>query len=266
MLKFSKYHGTGNDFILIADFDYQFDTDNQTKIALLCNRRYGIGADGLMVLRPHNTVAFELLYFNANGLRGSLCGNGSRCAVLAAFSLGLFTGHKVVFKAFDGLHTAYYDKNTNLVSIEMKAVRGVIAMQEGWFIDTGSPHLLLAVQAIQQFDVDNQGKRYRFTKPFGNEGTNVNFFEQTEMGIFLRTYERGVEAETESCGTGNVALAVWLAQKEAIKVGDKKQYELMNKGGTLKVLVEHIEENLFMPTLIGPACFVFEGKINNECC
>ncbi|MEY4865238.1 MAG: hypothetical protein RLZZ114_667, partial [Bacteroidota bacterium] len=208
---FVKYHGTGNDFVLLHDFAAVFPHDDSSLVARMCNRHFGIGADGLMLLRPPVRAgqSFSLLYFNADGKLGSLCGNGSRCAVALAKSLGLFSGHAVSFEAADGERTAFMESN-GTVRIRMADASLPQAEHGGYFVDTGSPHWVGLVTDLADYPVVLEGKRIR-NEVYGPSGVNANFLEQDRNHRWhLRTYERGVEDETLSCGTGATAAALVL--------------------------------------------------------
>jgi diaminopimelate epimerase len=207
MNRFFKYHGGGNDFIFIYDPNKNFN-DSPDFIHTLCMRQTGIGADGLILI--HNAkkegVDFEMRYFNADGYEGSMCGNGGRCAVAFAKKMGIIQ-NKAYFHGIDGFHHGQIIKeegNKHEVSIQMINVNSIIPFESGYFLNTGSPHVVIFVQNIEDYDVIKEGKRIRYHSDFP-QGTNVNFVEIKEDHIFVRTFERGVEDETLSCGTGVTA-------------------------------------------------------------
>jgi diaminopimelate epimerase len=201
-LRFIKYHGTGNDFILVDNRDASLDLTKH-EIAHLCNRRFGIGADGLMLLNRHYEHDFEMKYFNSDGGEGSMCGNGGRCIAAFAKHLGIVSD-PTKFLASDGVHKACHTEN----GIELRMNDLSIAAQNGseLFLDSGSPHLVIFSDNIKDLDVATRGRKIRYSDRFKPAGTNVNFVEYVDQNqIFVRTYERGVEDETYSCGTGAVA-------------------------------------------------------------
>jgi len=254
---FVKYHGTGNDFVLLHDFQGLFPEHDTALIAQMCDRHFGIGADGLMLLRPPvgPGQSFKLLYFNADGALGSLCGNGSRCAVAYARALNLFKGHVVAFQAADGERTAFLEED-GLVRIRMADAPYPVPAHGGYFVDTGSPHWVGLVQGLDRLDVRMEGRRIRF-EVYGDPGVNANFLEQDDRGNWhIRTYERGVEDETLSCGTGATAAALVLA---VLKKTDSSWVSLSTRGGLLRVRAESVPGGFSGIELVGPAERVFEG-------
>lgn len=254
---FVKYHGTGNDFVLLHDFQGLFPEHDTALIAQMCDRHFGIGADGLMLLRPPvgPGQSFTLLYFNADGALGSLCGNGSRCAVAYARALNLFKGHVVAFQAADGERTAFLEED-GLVRIRMADAPYPVPSHGGYFVDTGSPHWVGLVQGLDRLDVRMEGRRIRY-EVYGDPGVNANFLEQDDRGNWhIRTYERGVEDETLSCGTGATAAALVLA---VLKKRDSSWVSLSTRGGLLRVRAESVPGGFSGIELVGPAERVFEG-------
>ncbi len=254
---FSKYHGTGNDFVLLHDFEAEFPLEDADLVRRMCDRHFGIGADGLMVLRPPKKTgtAFHLIYFNANGGVGSLCGNGARCAVSFAKKIGLFKGHALAFDAADGTHEAWIDQE----EIRVHMAPTSIPRQEhgGFFIDTGSPHHVRFVDGLATHPVEEEGKSLRYTT-YGIAGANINFVERSKEGAWhVRTYERGVEGETLSCGTGVTAVALVLAH---LKKVEGHVLVLHTPGGKLKVQWEQEPYGFDRIELMGPAEFVFSGQ------
>ncbi len=250
---FFKYHGTGNDFVLIDNRELSFPKENFCLISQICHRRFGVGADGLILLEDHAESDFEMVYFNSDGNLGSMCGNGGRCIVHFARFLGI-TGETTTFTAFDGIHTATV--RGDWVSLKMADVDEIKISDGSVFIDSGSPHHIQMVQDLASFDVITKGKNIRNTL-YGNAGANINFVEHIEGDIFsVRTYERGVEDETLSCGTGVTAVA--LAMFETGKTF-KNTVNIQTPGGELRVYFEkkgNFYKNIYLE---GPAKQVFKG-------
>lgn len=255
-IRFSKYQGAGNDFILIDDRAGQIrpDTDLFNR---LCNRRFGIGADGLMLVRDHPEFDFEMHYFNADGREGSMCGNGGRCIALFARDLGI-TGSETHFLAVDGPHRASIAGEQ--VSLEMKDVDRIERSGSDFILDTGSPHYVRMENDLENLDVVGQGRAIRYNERFRGQGINVNFVQPVADRFAVRTYERGVENETFACGTGVTAVALAMAVKERL-YGDQ-HITLQARGGTLSVRFTRTGEQSFSGVyLIGPASFVYRGEI-----
>lgn len=256
-LEFYKYQGTGNDFVVIDDRSNSFDLSNAKLIAFLCDRRMGVGSDGLMLLRNHSQADFEMLYFNADGKQGSMCGNGGRCMVDFAHYLGLIDT-ECVFMAVDGLHEAEW--SVSAISVKMTDVRVVECNGLSAFLDTGSPHYINFVEDLQSFPVLEQARKVRYNERFKTEGVNVNFVEIHNNTCSVRTYERGVEQETLACGTGVTAVAI---ASHAMKKGLPNPLKIQVMGGELAVSFEEnngVYSNVY---LIGPAVQVYKGTI--EC-
>jgi diaminopimelate epimerase len=254
-LKFSKYHGAGNDFILIDAVSQQVNL-SELEINTLCNRRFGIGADGLMLVLPSDSYDFKMKYYNADGREGTMCGNGGRCIVAFAQKLGLVK-NIAKFIAIDGEHKAECLQDGN-VSLGMNNVLKIETFNDGWFVDTGSPHFVQQVNNISSVDINVLGKALRFDSRF-ELGTNVNFFEIKNNQIHIRTFERGVEAETLACGTGAVALAVVLAYTHTSQF----PIEINAKGGVLKVEGLSASGGYLNIVLTGPVQHVFDGEVLN---
>jgi len=251
-----KYQGTGNDFILIDNRDMSI-TLTQEQIKWMCDRRFGIGADGLMLLELEPGADFEMVYFNSDGKESSMCGNGGRCITAFAKQLGIVDSH-AKFLAIDGLHEAKI--NDAIVSLKMNDVRNVEVGDGFFYLNTGSPHYVKFVTDIENFDVYTEGKKIRNNERFVYEGTNVNFIEKTDNELFVRTYERGVEDETLSCGTGVTASALVAALKGV--ASDKNSCQVKTLGGNLNVKFDKVLENTFYNIwLEGPAKFVFKTTI-----
>ena len=257
-MEFFKYQGTGNDFILVDNRRKEISLSRE-QIERLCHRRFGIGADGLMLLNPHPELDFEMKYFNADGNPGSLCGNGSRCMIRFAHDLGI-QKYQYVFLASDGPHKAELLPDSR-ISLHMNDVDQIKQTEPGLFMNTGSPHLVKFVETLNEVDVYTDGKKLRHHPSFAPGGTNVNFVERTTNPayILVRTFERGVEYETYSCGTGVTACALALAfTDQAARVTN-----IETKGGPLTVSYEtsdYIQFNNIR--LIGPATRVFRGEIS----
>ncbi len=254
---FHKYQATGNDFVLIDNRSgaYFFSTPEIEKI---CDRRFGIGADGLLLIEKHPTLDFNLIYYNSDGSE-SLCGNGSRAAVKMAASLGMVTG-KTSFNAYDGQHEAELLAN-DVVRLKMNDVKEVNFLGEDFFIHTGSPHFIRFVKNLQNVNVVEEGRKIRYSERYEPRGTNANFVELKDgNSVYVRTYERGVEDETLSCGTGVTAAALASSFKGYIS-----PIHIKVPGGELSV---EFKTNPVGQTvafhdifLIGPAKMVFEGDL-----
>ena len=203
-LEFFKYQGTGNDFIMIDNRQKIFSQEDTKLIGELCDRRFGIGADGLILIENHSGCDFKMIYFNSDGSQ-SLCGNGGRCAVAFAKYLGIIES-KATFEAIDGLHYATIDED--YVKLQMHDVSSVKKISDDLFLDTGSPHHIKMTDSLKSLDVKTEGAKIRYSDRYGESGTNVNFVSKDSTDTFsIRTYERGVEDETLSCGTGVTAVA-----------------------------------------------------------
>jgi len=257
LLTFYKYQGTGNDFVLIDNRLLKFPKNNTKLVGSLCDRKFGIGADGFILLENDELSDFNMVYFNADGNEGSLCGNGGRCTVAFAKYLNII-GDETTFNAADGLHQASI-KN-GIVSLQMQDVAEIKEKPNYVFLDTGSPHHVQMVENVKDFKVFEEGKKLRYGL-YGKSGSNINFVEARENHVFaVRTYERGVENETLSCGTGVTAVA--LAMHNAGKT-DTNEVTIMTEGGELKVQFKE-EDGVYKEIfLIGPAQQVFKGEL--EC-
>jgi diaminopimelate epimerase len=255
-LHFYKYHGTGNDFIIL---DNRKGDHHLTKkqIAFLCHRRFGIGADGLMLLNAYVGYDFEMKYYNADGAESSMCGNGGRCLVKFAYDRGIIK-RDYRFVAIDGEHEASIDMD-GTVALKMNDVDNVRFDHGKYILDTGSPHYVEVVEEVLHLNVVDRGRQVRYSEPFRNEGINVNFVQQTVEPdkIIVRTYERGVEDETWSCGTGVTAAALVCFHNE----NGYNRVEVKTKGGELSVEYDRIDDSFQNIWLIGPAVKVFEGDI-----
>jgi diaminopimelate epimerase len=253
-IQFYKYHGTGNDFIIIDNRNNIFDGLNQSIITAICNRHYGIGADGLILLENSKKADFFMRYFNADGFEGSMCGNGGRCIVAFAKKLKIIKD-KTSFEAIDGLHHATI-KNT-IVSLQMSDTKVIEKHDSHYFLDTGSPHHVVLVSGLDVYPIIEKGQEIRYNAPYYDRGTNVNFVEQISPSSFkVRTYERGVENETLSCGTGVIAVAIAMFEQGKTT---RTNMELETLGGTLEVSFVKNKNGFQKIFLKGSTTLVFEG-------
>jgi diaminopimelate epimerase len=255
-MAFYKYHGTGNDFILFDNRDghLRFTT---AQVAFLCNRRFGIGADGLMLLENVDGFDFKMVYYNSDGNESSMCGNGGRCIVAFAKKLGIVTD-KAYFVAIDGPHHATFNTD-GTISLEMKDVAEISKYGGYTILNTGSPHYVLPVADVKHTDVFNEGRGIRNQPEFKAEGINVNFVQQLDNKISVRTYERGVEDETLSCGTGVTAAAI---ASTGAATGTFR-VPILTPGGDLEVsFTKQTPGSATNVVLTGPAVFVFKGEVD----
>lgn len=258
LLTFYKYQGTGNDFIMVDNRFDSFPKENTQLIEQLCDRRFGIGADGLILLENHTSYDFKMVYFNSDGNESSMCGNGGRCLVAFAKQLGIIEA-TAEFEAVDGYHYAKIIGD-DLVSLQMKDVDRIAVHQDYSFLNTGSPHHVQLVSDLKNLDVKTEGAKIRYSDLYGKTGSNINFVHQLENDIFaVRTYERGVEDETLSCGTGATAVAI--AMHKTGKTNNNI-IDLNVESGKLKVQFDVDKGKYTNVFLIGPATFVFEGTID----
>jgi len=255
---FEKYHGAGNDFILIDNREKEFDLTRE-QIAFLCHRHYGIGADGLILIQHENAVDFEMIYYNSDGGLGSMCGNGGRCAARFAQK------HRIIrqsarFKASDGIHEVKLSED-GTVKLSISSVKGFTVNEGGdYVLNTGSPHLVRFVPSVNNMDVVAEGRNIRYNEPWKKVGINVNFVSRMKGKIEMRTYERGVEDETLSCGTGTVAAALAVAVERDEM--NSLEYSIEAPGGLLKVSFDRKDKDVFEDIwLEGPVSFVFEGMV-----
>lgn len=254
-LHFYKYQGTGNDFVMIDNRDLLFSKNNTKLIARLCDRKFGIGADGLILLENHPTADFKMVYYNADGNESTMCGNGGRCLVAFAKYLKVIDD-TASFEAIDGMHHATVATD-GTVSLQMSDVKTVEDKSNYLFADTGSPHHVQLVDQLDTYPVYNNGKQLR-NDVYGTAGANINFVEAIGDSSFkVRTYERGVEDETLSCGTGVTAVA--LAMHHA-KETTSTQVTLQTPGGDLQVRFRPTENGYKDIWLTGPAQLVFQGN------
>ena len=268
-IHFYKYQATGNDFVLIDNREGKFSF-SASDITRICDRRFGVGADGLILIEKDPSLDFNLVYYNSDGSQ-SLCGNGSRAAVMMASYLGMVNGH-TKFNAYDGPHDAELT-SSEIVRLKMNDVTGIKKVQDDFFIHTGSPHHLRFVKNVEHYPVVEEGRKIRNSEIYEPAGTNVNFIELRDNNtIYVRTYERGVEDETFSCGTGVTAAAL-----AASLYGYQSPVKIQVKGGALSVEFNSARLSDTSPQtdlpadestafhdifLVGPAKMVFEGDLD----
>ncbi len=255
-LNFYKYQGTGNDFIIIDNREGNISLSTK-QVRKLCDRKFGIGADGLMLLQLKTGYDFEMIYFNADGKEGSMCGNGGRCLVKFAFDMGMRKSD-FVFLATDGEHIAEINEQ-GIVSLKMINVDGVQSDNGDLVLNTGSPHYIKQVADVNDMDVYHEGMGIRFSDTYCKEGINVNFVQvKDDDELIVRTYERGVEDETLSCGTGVTAAALAFYHNEM----GYNNVTVHTRGGVLRVEYDRTGENEYRNIwLSGPAERVFEGTV-----
>lgn len=262
---FYKYQGTGNDFVMIDNRSQFFPKEDIKLINHLCDRRFGIGGDGLILLENDESSSgytkpndFKMVYYNSDGNQSSMCGNGGRCLVAFAKQLGVIQ-NQATFMAIDGLHHATIS-NDGLVALQMKDVDNINVASDYVFLDTGSPHHIAFVEDLKNYNIKEEGAKIRYGNLYGTSGSNVNFVKQISEDIFaMRTYERGVEDETLSCGTGATAVAIAMNQ---LGKTDLNVIQLEVQGGKLEVSFEKNNDKYTNVFLKGPAQFVFKGTIS----
>ncbi|WP_188464795.1 diaminopimelate epimerase [Bizionia arctica] len=254
---FYKYQGTGNDFVMIDNRLQEFDKNNTKLVAKLCDRRFGVGADGLILLENHPELDFKMVYYNADGNESSMCGNGGRCLVAFANFLGIIK-NKASFEAVDGLHHAIIEND--LVKLQMQDVVSIENNKDYVYLNTGSPHHVQMENNIHDLAIKEVGSKIRYGQPYNEAGTNVNFVKQLSENTFqVRTYERGVEDETLSCGTGVTAVALAMFETGKTK---SNLISLETEGGKLQVSFDKQDSIYKNVWLIGPATHVFKGTIS----
>lgn len=264
-LHFFKYQGAGNDFIILDhSFHDILSLTNQPHelISALCHRRFGIGADGLMILEQAEDYDFKMKYYNADGYAGTMCGNGGRCLVAFAHHQNLIQNH-CTFLAVDGPHKAHVlsaDHFQSMVSLQMTDVRHIQTLDDGVFMDTGSPHFIKFADNLSGSDIEVTGSQLRHDARFGLGGTNVNFVNVINEQIHIRTYERGVESETLACGTGIVAAA--LAAHHQGFIQNTQDIPVKARGGELRVSFQTNGQTYHDIFLVGPAVKVFQGQVD----
>ena len=253
-INFTKYEGNGNDFIIIDDRKDEFSDDNFLLISKLCDRKFGIGADGLILLRKHKVYDFQMIYFNSDGNESSMCGNGGRCLVSYALQLDINLKTNS-FLAIDGVHK--FKVVDNEIYLKMNDVKEIVVKNGHNFLDTGSPHVVQIVDNVDEVNVYEQGKKIRNQFQEMN-GVNVNFVSFNNDIIKCRTFERGVENETLSCGTGVVAVALYVFKKK--KISDDKII-VSTKGGNLSVYFKNNGDSFNEIWLKGNINKIFDGLI-----
>jgi diaminopimelate epimerase len=256
--RFYKYQGTGNDFVIMDNREGKIVL-TQEQVHLICDRRFGIGGDGLMLLNRLEGYDFEMVYYNSDGRPGTMCGNGGRCLTKFAYDQGI-KPDSYRFMASDGLHLAELGEQ-GWIHLKMKDVSSITNLHGDRILDTGSPHFVKQVTHVSKVDVVKEGREIRYSKHFEEKGINVNFVESTDQNIIVRTYERGVEDETFSCGTGVTAAALVFAHND----NGFNRIEVQTKGGHLAVEFDKLSDEKFENIwLCGPADFVFSGEITIE--
>jgi diaminopimelate epimerase len=258
-LNFYKYHGNGNDFIMIDNTKNMLAL-SVDRVAAICHRRFGVGADGLILINLCDKADFEMIYYNSDGNVGSMCGNGGRCAAAFAFANGI-AKREMRFLAYDGLHKAMITKGSGSddefdVSLQLADVKDIEFNSDYIFLNTGSPHYVEFVDHLAEFDVVEMGRKTRYSEKFHPNGTNVNFVELRDNEVFVRTYERGVEDETLSCGTGVAATAI----ATYFKTGNTK-INVHSPGGDFRVDIEKKGDIFTNIVLHAPVKIVFEGTL-----
>jgi diaminopimelate epimerase len=261
-IHFFKYQGAGNDFIMVDNRNHNIDHHHPKMIAKLCDRRFGIGGDGIMFLELADGYDFKMVYYNLDGQPSSMCGNGGRCIVAFAKQLGIIHD-KTTFLAVDGPHYAEISAEKDWVSLQMIDVKSINKDGEDYVINTGSPHYIKFDVDVANKNVFAEGKAIRNNSTYKSEGINVNFVEDKKDYLLVRTFERGVEDETFACGTGVTAVA--LANAIAKNIKGKNETAIKVLGGNLNIKYNYDGETFTDIFLEGPAKFVFEGRmeINN---
>jgi diaminopimelate epimerase len=258
-IAFHKYQGAGNDFIIIDNREEVFPNNVPQLIKKLCNRKFGIGADGLILLEKSVKFDFKMMYFNADGHESTMCGNGGRCIVAFAKKLHLFD-KETTFEAIDGKHLAKIEADG--VKLQMIDIQEIQHHQNHYFVNSGSPHHIILTTNLNLCNVVTEGRKIRLGAPYFEQGSNVNFVEKVSENHFkIRTYERGVEDETLACGTGATAVAV--AMYDA-KMTDCNSIIMETLGGNLEVSFQKENQHFTQVYLKGPATFVFNGEIEIE--
>lgn len=258
IISFNKYHGTGNDFVIIDNRLLTFDKKNTKLVAEMCSRRFGIGADGLILLENHAEHDFEMVYYNADGNESTMCGNGGRCIVAFAKKIGVIK-NTANFMAIDGFHQATINEQFE-VDLQMKNVDEIELVDGDFVLDTGSPHYVKIVTEFTE-DFVNEARAIRNNDTFRKEGINVNFIKKiNDTEVEIRTFERGVEDETFACGTGCVASALSIMNQNK----NTETIHLKTKGGNIRVKAQKKSDTYTDVWLFGPTKYVFEGIYNSK--
>ncbi|MBK9108123.1 MAG: diaminopimelate epimerase [Saprospiraceae bacterium] len=252
MIPFEKYEATGNDFVLFDFFESEwFDINDHALIYNICQPHFGVGADGLLILKPHTSFDFEMLYYNADGNRSSFCGNGSRASVL--YMANKQNKKELSFMAMDGPHLGIL--HNGVVSVQMKDIPNLVNHELGTIIESGSPHLMVEIDNPFESDINTEGQKIR--RKFDPDGINVNFLKVEDDFITIATYERGVEAETLACGTGVTAAAYFANRKNNAQ--GQQTLKIKAKGGFLEVKMLLSGELATDIWLSGPSRKVYSG-------
>lgn len=255
-ITFFKYQGTGNDFIMVNAIDEDIILE-PLQIQRLCDRKFGIGADGIILIKPDVKADFYVDYYNPDGSQ-SFCGNGSRCAVSFAYAQNIFDGKTCSFNAIDGIHTGKVLDIDN-IEISMCDVEGIEEVDDDFVLDTGSPHFVRRCNALEEIDIITEARKVRYNQRFSAQGINVNFISQNGSEIHMRTYERGVEDETLSCGTGVTAVALSSVSEDGLFAR-----KIVTNGGSLMVNFRKSGNSFRTIRLQGAAKFVFSGEVKSE--
>ena len=257
-MHFYKYQGTGNDFIILDNRNWSYTALTEEKVKFLCDRRFGIGADGLMLLNTRSGYDFEMKYYNSDGRESSMCGNGGRCIVAFAKFLGLIKG-ETDFLAVDGPHYAKISEESNWVSLEVINASDIKRDGDDYVLNTGSPHYVGLTTDLANKNVFADGRAIRYNDTYKTKGINVNFVEPQGEGYFVRTYERGVEDETYACGTGVTAVALAMAKHNNQTGHITTPIKVL--GGNLNIRFDYDGQTFSNIFLEGPAELVFKGEI-----
>ncbi len=257
---FEKYHGAGNDFIMIKDMDNTIRLSTE-EITFLCNRRLGVGADGMIIVRNDADMDYRMHYYNADGRESTMCGNGGRCVAAFAYNQKI-SGINQRFNGPDGAHSARINSHNGSefsITLKLNDVEAINSGQGFFTLNTGSPHYISFTHSIDTMDVKSQGRKIRFSSQFAPDGLNVNFVEEKNGKLYVRTYERGVEDETLSCGTGVTAAALAWAKQKNLVTGT---IPIITRGGEMQVSFRN-DNNIFSSIFLsGPAIRVFEGSFD----
>ena len=255
-IQFHKYQGAGNDFVMIDNREGQFDKSNLLLIQQLCDRRFGVGSDGLILIENHDSLDFNMIYYNSDGSQ-SFCGNGSRCAIAFTNRLGMISKN-TSFNSTDGEHEGVFATEKE-IHLNMHDVADVEKGENFFYMNTGSPHYIKYVDDVDAVDILKEAHQIRYNNRFKEEGVNVNFVQiLSNDKLKIRTYERGVENETLACGTGVTAAAISFM----VQSNGAETIEVEAKGGLLTVKLEKEGNEFKNIWLIGAGEMVFEGEVN----